>query len=106
MSKIGVKTQAYKDAREYKEPGFQFTRRAIALASVGAIIVLPVLAGIFNPSLPISLGWEETKNGFLFFTDAAQRLTWATGTGIVLAPIHTHLIYAITGMYFGSSSVK
>lgn len=106
MEKIGLKTKAYKDAREYKEPGFQFTRRVIALSAVLSIIVLPILAGIINPSLPISIGWEETKNGIMFLTDATSQLTWATGTGIVLAPVHTHLIYAITGMYFGSSSVK
>ena len=106
MEKIGAKTQAFREAREYNEQGFQFTRRVIALSSVGAIIVLPILAGVLNPSIPISIGWEETKQGILFFTDEAARLTWATGSGIVLAPIHTHLIYAITGMYFGSSSVK
>ena len=106
MEKVGAERKGRKDAREYTEPGFQFTRRTIALAAVFSIIVLPILAGVFNPHIPISIGWEETKQGIFFLTDNAQRMTWATGTGIMLAPIHTHLIYAITGMYFGSSSVK
>lgn len=106
MQKVGIESKSRKDAREYADPGFQFTRRTIALAAVFSIIVLPILAGVINPTMPISIGWEETKNGILFFTEATSRMTWATGTGIVLAPIHTHLIYAITGMYFGSSSVK
>ena len=106
MQKVGIQSKAIKDAREYNEPGFQFTRRVIALASIFAIIVVPILAGIYNPWLPVSYGFTETSGGFLFFTDAAERLSWATGTGIILGPIHTHLVYAIAGMYFGSSSVK
>lgn len=106
MEKIGKSNEAVLAAREYKEPGFSFTRRTIALASVFSIVVLPLVAAVFMPYLPISYGFTEAVGGFLFFTDPTDTLVWTTGTGIVLGPIHTHLVYAIAGMYFGSSSVK
>lgn len=107
MEKIGASNESVRAAREYKEPGFSFTRRTIALASIGSIIVAPILGGILFPNLPISYGFAESiRNGFLFFTNASDTLVWTTGTGVVIGPIHTHLVYAIAGMYFGSSSVK
>ena len=106
MQKVGLQTKAVAAARDVKDKGFSFTRRTIALASVAAIIVLPILAGVLWPYTPISYGYEETTGGFLFFTEAAKNLTWATGTGIMITPIHSHLVYAIAGMYFGSSSTK
>lgn len=106
MDKLGVERKRQKEAREYNAPGFQFTRRVIALASVGAIIVAPILAAIFMPGLPISYGFAESVGGFMFFTSATEALVWTTGTGIVIGPVHTHLVYAIAGMYFGSSVVK
>lgn len=97
-----------KEAREYgsKDKGFSFTRRVIALSATLAIIVLPIVAGWLTPELSINYGYEETKSGFMFFTNDVERLTWVTGSGIVLGPIHWHLIYAIVGMYFGGSSTK
>ena len=48
----------------------------------------------------------ESINGFMFFTDPSKYIAWTTGTGIVIGPLHTHLVYAIAGMYFGNGSVK
>ena len=106
LQSAGIQNKATKQAREYKEPGFQFTRRIIALASVGAIIVLPLVAGWLTPWVPISYGFVESINGFMFFTDPSKYIAWTTGTGIVIGPLHTHLVYAIAGMYFGNGSVK
>jgi len=93
-------------ARNHKDVGFKWTRRIIALASVGTIVVAPILASIFIPSLPISYGFAESVGGFMFFTDPREALVWTTGTGILIGPIHTYLVYAIAGMYFGSSTVE
>jgi hypothetical protein len=106
MEKIGAKNEAVKQARDFKEPGFSFTRRTIALASIFSIVVLPLVAATLVPGLPVSYGFTESVGGFLFFTDSSSPLVWTTGTGIVITPIHSHLVYAIAGMYFGSSSVK
>jgi hypothetical protein len=108
MSKLGAERRSRKDAREYgsKDKGFSFTRRAIALAIVASVVVLPALAGWLSPELSISYGYEETKRGFMFFTDAVERVRWVSGSGIILGPVHWHLLYAIAGMYFGGSSTK
>ena len=105
MAKIGAETKRVQQAREYDAPGFSFTRRTIALASVAAIIVLPIVASMFNPDLYINYGFAEQIGGG-WFTKSHEALVWATGTGITIGPIHTHLVYAIAGMYFGASSVK
>lgn len=105
MEKIGARTKAVNEAREYNDPGFSFTRRTIALFSVAAIIVLPIVASMLNPDLYINYGFAEQVGGG-WFTKSKDALMWATGTGITIAPIHTHLVYAISGMYFGASSVK
>jgi hypothetical protein len=105
MEKIKSETRRQKAAREYSEPGFQWTRRTIAILSILSIVVVPILAGWLTPEVFITYGWEETKNGFLFF-GGGETMRWATGSGIVLAPFHTHLVAAIAGLYFGSSSVK
>jgi hypothetical protein len=106
MESLGKSNEAIKDAREYNEKGFVFTRRTIALASIFSIIVLPIVGAVLYPYLPISYGFTESVGGFLFFTDPKDALVWTTGTGVVITPMHTHLVYAIAGMYFGSSSVK
>jgi len=105
MEKIGARTKSVHQARTHTEPGFNFTRRTIALASVLAIIVLPIVATAFNPDLFINYGFAESVGGG-WFTKSHEALIWATGTGITIGPIHTHMVYAIAGMYFGSSSVK
>ena len=105
MEKIGARTKAVNDAREWDAPGYSFTRRTIALLSVASIIVLPIVATAFNPDLFINYGFAEAIGGG-WFTQSHDALVWATGTGITIGPIHTHLVYAIAGMYFGSSSVK
>ena len=106
MEKIKSEGRRQQQARTYNEPGFQWTRRIIALLSVVSIVCIPILAGWITPEVAISHGWEHTKSGFMFFTDPTTTIKWATGNGIILAPFHTHLVAAIAGMYFGSSSVK
>lgn len=103
MEKLSKSNEAVKEAREYTSPGFSFTRRAIALASIASIIVLPLFGALLYPDLPVSYGFTESFSGWFSYADT---ITWTTGTGIVITPIHSHLVYAISGMYFGSSSVK
>ncbi len=105
MEKIKSESKRLREAREYDAPGFQWTRRIIAILSIVSIVVIPIVAGWLTPETFITYGWEETSRGFLFF-GGGETMRWATGSGIVLAPFHTHLVAAIAGLYFGSSSVK
>ena len=105
MDKLKTEARRVNQARKHNDKGFKFTRRIIALASIASIVVIPILAGWISPDLAITHGWESTKGGFLFFTEAKDVVKWGTGTGIILAPFHSHLVAAISGMYFGSSAV-
>lgn len=107
MLQAVVKEQeGFKAAREYSNKGFQFTRRIIAIAAIMAIIVWPKVAAIFWPDIPITVGWTELQGGFLFFTDEKLIMKWhEIKGGLVLTPMDTHLVSAISGLYFGSSTV-
>lgn len=95
MQKISQQTKAVQLARDSKNPEIQFTRRLIALAAVASIIVLPIVVGAIAPYVPMSYGLAE-----------GGVVTWTTGTGIIIPPVHSHLMYAIIGLYFGASSIK
>jgi len=92
-------------ARRYSNRGFQFTRRAIALAAVFAIIVWPKLVPVLWPELIVTVGYTVWNPGFLFF-DGSNEVVWQTAKGLVLTPLDTHLMSAIIGLYFGASVVK
>lgn len=106
MDMATLKDKAVRSARVYNSPGFQFTRRVIALLSVLSIIVLPKLAAVLMPELPVLVGYTEWNPGFWFFTDGADQIKWMTFKGLVITPLDTHLMSAIIGLYFGASVVK
>ena len=93
-------------ARQFKGKTVAFTRRTIALLSVGAIIVLPLLAAVFQPDLVLNYGWVQNKGGFWFFSEGRDVMKFITLGGMTILPFHTHTISAIIGLYFGPSSVK
>lgn len=95
----------YRDARTHQSPGFSITRRIIALMCVFSIIVLPLVVGAFT-STEVTYGYTEFKPGFLFFS-GKEIVKWVTFKGgFVLTPLHTHVVSAILGLYFGHSIVK
>ena len=80
----------------------RFTRRTIAIAAVLSILVVPVLAGMFGVS--VTTGWTELSGGFWPFTGPQSHMIWhQVHGGIVITPLHTHVLMAIVGFYFGSS---
>jgi len=99
-----IRGKAVKEARAEKSEGFVFTRRVIALSVIAAVIVFPlVVAPIMD--LQVTHGWTEWQSGFLFFTDGKDVMVWKEATGLVITPLHTHLVAAISGLYFGGSIV-
>ena len=95
-------------ARRYENTGFQWTRRIIALTAVFSIIVLPKIVPLFWPDVQIIVGYSEFKPGFLFFTEGKELMKWIpmAAPGIVITPLDTNLVAAITGLYFCGSLVK
>ena len=105
IARAGVQIQAFKNAREYDNTKFQWTRRVIALTAIFSIILLPKLVAIFYPDILVSVGYTQFKPGF-FFVPEKEVLKWISLQGLVITPLYTNLVAAITGMYFGGSLVK
>ena len=107
LERAEVQTAAFREAREYENVGFQWTRRIIALTAIFAIIVLPKILPLIDPQAQVIVGYLEFKPGFLFF-EGKEVMQWVpmSARGIVITPLDTNLVAAITGLYFGGSLVK
>lgn len=107
MNIQALKTQAsiIKDARQYENKAFQWTRRLIALTSVFFVIAFPKIIAVFFPHVPICIGYPEISKGFLFFTSDISKVQWIHISGLVITPLDTHLLSAIIGLYFGGSLI-
>lgn len=91
--------------RTYENRFLQWTRRIIALSAIGSIIILPKLTAIFYPDIAINIGYPQLSRGFLFFSSDVEKIKWLTLSGLTITPLDTHLVAAITGLYFGGSIV-
>jgi len=105
LQRAKVQTEAFKEAREYENVGFQWTRRIIALTAVFAIVVLPKLIPLIAPETEVIVGYTEFKPGFLFI-EGKDVMSWVPLKGLVITPLDTNLVSAIIGLYFGGSLVK
>ena len=108
LARADKQAEIFKEAREYDNAGFQWTRRIIALVAVFAIIVLPKIIPLIDPNAQVIVGYTEFKPGFLFFTEGKDVMNWVpmAAKGIVITPLDTNLVSAIIGLYFGGSLVK
>ena len=107
IQRAEVQTEAFKEAREYENVGFQWTRLFIALTAVFAIVVLPKILPLVTPDAHVIVGYTEFKPGFLFL-EGKDVMKWVpmAHKGIVITPLDTNLVSAIIGLYFGGSLVK
>ena len=67
LARADKQAEIFKEAREYENTGFQWTRRIIALTAVFAIVVLPKILPLVSPDAHVIVGYTEWKPGFLFF---------------------------------------
>ena len=107
LQRADVQQKGFKEAREYENVGFQWTRRIIALTAIFAIVVLPKILPLISPDAHVIVGYTEWKPGFLFF-EGKDVMQWVpmAHKGIVITPLDTNLVAAIIGLYFGGSLVK
>ena len=107
LARADVQQKGFKEAREYGNEGFQWTRRIIALTAVFAIVLLPKLMPIFQPDVSVIVGYLEFKTSF-FFLPEKEIMKWITlsSNSLVITPLDTNLVAAIIGLYFGGSLVK
>ena len=108
LQRADIQQKGFKEAREYNNEGFQWTRRIIALTAVFAIVLLPKLMPIFQPDVSVIVGYLEFKPSFLFLPEK-EIMKWITllsSNSLVITPLDTNLVTAIIGLYFGGSLVK
>ena len=107
LARADKQAKLFKEAREYENPGFQWTRRIIALTAVFAIVLFPKLLPLLQPDASVIVGYLEFKPGFLFIPEK-EIMKWITLSSIslVITPLDTNLVSAIIGLYFGGSLVK
>ena len=107
LQRADVQQKGFKEAREYDNVGFQWTRRIIALIAVFSIVLLPKLMPLVSPDVSVIVGYLEFKPGFLFLPEK-EIMKWVTlsSNSLVITPLDTNLVAAIIGLYFGGSLVK
>ena len=107
LQRADVQQKGFKEAREYDNVGFQWTRRIIALIAVFSIVLLPKLMPLLSPDVSVIVGHLEFKPGFLFLPEK-EIMKWVTlsSNSLVITPLDTKLLAAIIGLYFGGSLVK
>ena len=107
LQRAEAQTNAFREAREYENVGFQWTRRIIALTAIFAIVVLPKILPLIDPQAQVIVGYTEWKPGFLFF-EGKEVMQWVpmAQRGIIITPLDTNLVAAIIGLYFGGSLVR
>ena len=107
LARADKQAKLFKEAREYENPGFQWTRRIIALTAVFAIVLFPKLLPLLEPDASVIVGYLEFKPGFLFIPEK-EIMKWITlsSNSLVITPLDTNLVSAIIGLYFGGSLVK
>ena len=83
----------------------RWTRRVIALTTIVSVLVLPMLAPLVG--INVVTGWTELSGGFWPFTDPQQHMIWhQVSGGVVITPLHTHVMMAIIGFYFGTAAAE
>ena len=82
LERAEVQTAAFREAREYENVGFQWTRRIIALTAIFAIIVLPKILPLIDPQAQVIVGYLEFKPGFLFF-EGKEVMQWVPMVSVI-----------------------
>jgi|SRR5690554_1451451 len=113
LKALNARAVITKDAREYNNKGFQYTRRFIAIATTICVMVLPFAAALWYQWMypidvligerqpPIYFGYDVVDKGFWPFTSDTTTTYWKEFKGIVITPWHTDMFGWIMGMYFG-----
>ena len=87
LARADKQAKLFKEAREYENPGFQWTRRIIALTAVFAIVLFPKLLPLLQPDASVIVGYLEFKPGFLFIPEK-EIMKWITlsSNSLVITP--------------------
>jgi len=113
LKAMNARAEITKDAREYNNQGFQWTRRFIVAVCVLSIIALPLWAPLYysimypvevsmlDSPLPVWFGYDVVTAGFWPFWGSETETIWKLFNGIVITPFHVEIMSSIMGLYFG-----
>lgn len=103
-----VQHSAAKDTRQTMLAStlFSITASIIAILATLAIIVLPKIIMLIDPSVIVQFGFYEAKEGFSLLgfipiVPPGTDMEFQTVKGLLITPMDTHLISSIAGIYFG-----
>lgn len=102
LAAFGKESEERREIRESENEHFAWTRRVIALSTVFSVVVLPKVAAILVPSIPVIVGHTEWISSGLLWK-STEAMVWNVGYGIFITPLDTHLVAAVAGLYFGGS---
>lgn len=102
LAAFGKEAEERKEIRESENEHFAWTRRVIALSTIMSVIVLPKVAALLMPHIPVIVGYTEMTSSGIFWR-SAEAMVWSVGYGIFITPLDTHLVAAVAGLYFGGS---
>lgn len=114
LKALNAKATVTKDAREYENKGFQYTRRFIAILLATFVIAVPYLSVLWYQWMyPIDIvtgqaypsiyfGYEVIDKGFWPFTSDSTTTIWKEFKGIVITQWHTEMFAWVMGLYFGN----
>lgn len=107
LKSMGKVIEDRENARSVKSERFQFTRRLLAIMITFFVIAWPMIVPVFWPQVDISLGYiDHEHHGWWIFGGISEVTKWQVfGGSIVITTLHTNLMSAIAGLYFGGSIV-
>ena len=76
------------------------TAAVLAMTGFFAVVLLPKLIFLFQPDVNVIYAYLETKN--YLFSSGLSKMMFKAVNGVLISPIDTHLVAAISGLYFGS----
>lgn len=113
LKALNARATITKEAREYNNRGFQYTRRFLAILTAICVMGLPFFSVLYYQWLypidalaagvtpGVTFGYNVMDKGLWPFTSDALVTEWQTFKNIVITPWHTEMFAWVMGMYFG-----
>ena len=90
-----------------QDKGFAWTRRILAVGTFASALWVPLIIAAFTGSMFVfaipAVDTESTKMLFGVFSDTHTSNSWQYITGFPMTNELWHLIFMISGLYFGGS---
>ena len=109
ITRYRAEAEERKAIRAISNFGFSFTRRVLAIGVVGSVVIVPLVAPVFDPFIPISIcSQASTGTEVLFglFSYDNAKLACTNTNGIQVMPFHVDMVFMVLGFYLGDRVTK